>query len=298
MFTRVHHVGLVVGDLEAAKKLWLDAYGFTVDEARSPLPHGRHVPLDDVNILDIPVGEGELELNKANDPNSGTGRYLARRGPGPHHLCLYSNDIDADVKRLKDAGQQLILGPTGARDQSGGSRVAFFHPRSNLGFLLEVWQNMPVGGLVPQPPRGVGGRFTHFHHVGVVCATPQEALRLFHDQYGLPVDEERSDLPNGRFVASDNVRILEFPIGESRIEVSMPQDQASGTARFLASRGSGLHHVCFYSQDIAYDAARLRAAGLQQLGDLPPARSGASRVTFFHPRSNMGVLVELWQDIP
>ncbi len=298
MFTRIHHVGHIVGDLEAAKKLWLDAYGFKVDETRSPLPNGRHVDLDNVNILDIPVGESELEVNKANDPASGTGRFLERRGPGPHHLCLYSDDIDADVGRLRAAGQQIILGPTGSRDQNGGSRVAFAHPRSNLGFLLEIWQNMPVNGVAPQPPRGVGGRFTHFHHVGIVCATPGEALKLFRDQYGLPVNEKRSELPNGRFVQSDNVRILEFPIGESMIEVSVPQDQTSGTARFLATRGSGIHHVCFYSQDVEYDAARLRAAGLQQLGQLPPARPGSSRVTFFHPRTNMGVLVELWQDIP
>ena len=126
MFTRVHHVGLVVGDIDAAKKLWLDTYGFRVDEARSPLPHGRHVALDDVNILDIPVGESELEVNKANDPNSGTGRFLARRGAGPHHLCLYSDDIEADVKRLKDAGQQIIMGPLGSSGQNGGSRVAAF----------------------------------------------------------------------------------------------------------------------------------------------------------------------------
>ena len=80
MFTRLHHLGLVVGDLEAAKSLWLDTYGFSVDEERSPLPDGRNVQLDNVNILDIPVGESELEINMANDPNSGTGKFLERRG--------------------------------------------------------------------------------------------------------------------------------------------------------------------------------------------------------------------------
>ncbi len=298
MFTRIHHLGLVVGDLEAAKKLWLDTYGFRVDESRSPLPNGREVSLDNVSILDIPVGEGELEINKANDMTTGTGRFLERRGAGPHHLCLYSDDIDADVARLKAAGNQVIMAASGSRDQNGGSRVAFCHPRTNLGFLLEIWQNMPVNGVTPPIPHGQGGKFTHFHHVGVVCATHEEALKLFRDQYGLPVDEVRTPLPLGRYVQLDNVRILEFPIGQSRIEVSIPQDQTSGTARFLATRGSGIHHVCFYSQDIEYDANRLRAAGLQQLGEVSPARPGASRVTFFHPRSNMGLLVELWQDIP
>ena len=298
MFTRIHHVGLVVEDLEPAKKLWLDTYGFKVDESRSPLPNGRHVALDDVNILDIPVGESELEINKANDPQSGTGRYLQGRGQGPHHICLYSDDIEEDVKRLQDGGLQIVVPARGSRDQKGGSRVAFFHPRGNMGFLLEIWQNMPTNGGPPEPPHGHGGSFTHFHHVGVICATMEEARHLFGDIYGLKVDEARTPLPDGRYAASDNVRILEFPIGESRIEVTIPQDEVSGSARFLASRGPGVHHVCFYSEDIESDVNRLKAAGLRQLGELGPARPGESRVTFFHPKSNMGALVEIWQDIP
>ena len=157
---------------------------------------------------------------------------------------------------------------------------------------------MPVNGGPPEPPRGRGGNFTHLHHVGVVCSTAEEALHLFRDVYGLKLDEARTPLPNGRHVDSDNVDILEFPIGESIVEVSIPTDDVSGTARFLARRGSGIHHICFYSQDMDADVKRLNAAGLQQLGELEPARPGESRITFFHPRSNMGVLVELWQDVP
>jgi len=297
MFTRIHHVGLVVADLEPARKLWLDTYGFEVDESRSPLPHGRHVSLDDVSILDIPVGESELEINRANDPQSGTGRYLERWGPGPHHICLYSDDIDDDVKRLQDGGLHLIVPPTGSREQKGGSRVAFFHPRENLGFLLELWQNMPTDGAPLEPAWGRGGALTRLHHVGVVCSSLEQARHLFCDIYGLKVDEEHTPLPDGRYAASDNVRILEFLVGESKIEVTAPLDEVSGTARFLASRGPGIHHICFYSEDIEYDVNRLKAAGLRQLGELGSTQSGRSRVTFFHPRSNMGVLVEIWQDV-
>ena len=298
MFTRIHHVGLVVADLDAAKKLWLDTYGFKVDESRSPLPEGRHVSLDDVNILDIPIGESELEVNRANDPQSGTGHYLQRRGPGPHHLCLHSGDIDEDVKRLQQGGLDLIVPPTGSRDQKGSFRVAFFHPRGNLGVLLELWQDMPTNGTPPEPPRGQGGAITRLHHVGLACSSLEEARHLLGDIYGLRVDEEHTPLPDGRYAASDNVRILEFFVGESKIEVTVPEDEVSGTARFLASRGPGIHHICFYSEDIEYDVNRLKAAGLQQLGELGPAQPGGSRVAFFHPRSNMGVLVEIWQDVP
>ena len=297
MFTRLHHLGLVVGDLEAAKSLWLDTYGFSVDEERSPLPDGRNVQLDNVNILDIPVGESELEINMANDPNSGTGKFLERRGAGPHHICLYSDDMDADVKRLIDAGQQIVVPPTGSADQEGGSRVAFAHPKSNLGFLLEIWQNMPVNGIVPEPPRGKGGSLTYVHHVGVVCNNFEEALALFRDTYGLKIDDVKTPLPDGRFAESDNVKILEFLVGESRIEVSVPQDKTSGTAKFLANRGSGIHHVCFYSEDIESDVVRLNTAGLVQIGEVTGADEGGSRVTFYHPKSNMGILVELWQDV-
>src|SRR3989304_4513504 len=156
---------------------------------------------------------------------------------------------------------------------------------------------MPVNGVVPQPPKGQGGCLTKIHHIGVVCATLEEARHLFMDVYGLR-NAAHTPLPNGRYAANDNVRILEFPIGESRIEATVPQDETSGTARFLASRGPGIHHVCFYSEDIEHDPNRLKAAGLQQIGAVTVAEGGRAQVAFFHPRSNMGILVELWQDAP
>ena len=143
MFTRVHHIGLVVADLEPAKKLWLDTYGFSVDESRSPLPDGRNVSLDNVNILDIPVGESEIEINKANDPQSGTGRDLERRGQGAHHICLYSDDIDDDVKRLQDAGLQLIVPPTGSSDQKGGSRALMEAAGAGMHLLISDADALP-----------------------------------------------------------------------------------------------------------------------------------------------------------
>ena len=298
MFTHIHHVGLVVSDIEEAKRLWVDTFGFKVDESRSPLPQGRHVDLDGVNILDIPVGEAELEINMPTNAESGTGRYLARRGQGPHHLCLYSDDIDGDVRRLQDGGLQLVVPPTGSPDQKGGPRVAFFHPRGNLGFLLELWQNMPTNGQPPQPPRGRGGALSHFYHVGFVAPSLEEGRHLFCDIYGLKVNEARSPLPEGRFSPSDNIRALHISIGESEIEVIVPQDPASGTSRFLASHGPGIHHVCFYSEDFDHDMQRLRDAGLQEIGTPRPATPGEQRAGWFHPRSNMGLLVEIIQEAP
>ncbi|MFN3975153.1 MAG: VOC family protein [Dehalococcoidia bacterium] len=295
-FTRIHHVGIVVSDLAEAKRIWCDIFGFQVDESRSPLPNGRHVAWDNVNILDVPVGESEIEINRANDPNSGTGRYLQRWGPGIHHICLYSTDIDADVERLKRYGLQQLGQTTGSPDQKSGSRVAFFHPRTNMGVLLEVWHN--VGN--PPPKRGTSPYFSHIHHFGWVVpwSMRNDFLRLM-EAYGLEVDSSRSPLPDGR-PASDNVRIYDFPIGESEIEVSFPQDEVSGTARYLARRGGpAAHHVCLYAPDIDKAVAHLKAQGLQQIGEVPPPTPGRrQRVGWFHPKSTGGVLLEIWHNVP
>ena len=294
-FTRIHHVGVVVADLDAARKLWVDTYGFKADESRSPLPHGRHVTLDNVNILDIPVGESELEINWPNDAESGTGRYLANRGAGLHHLGLYTDDIEEDVRRLEKGGLRTVVPPTGSSQQRGGQRVAFFHPKENLGFLLELWQDMPANGEPRRPVRGSGGGITRIHHVGFVAPDIGEALHLFCDVYGLEVDEAISPLPNGR-TGNDNVRVFDIPVGESEIEVIVPQDTESGTARFLASRGPGMHHICFYSEDMEREMKRLRDAGLQEIGSVSRGRLRGESIGWLHPKSNMGVLVELWQD--
>ena len=294
-FTRIHHVGVVVPDLNAAKRLWVDSYGFGVDESRSPLPSGRHVALDNVNILDLPVGESEIEINMPNDTESGTGRYLTNRGPGLHHLGLYTDDIEGDVRRLEKGGLRTVVPSTGSSQQKEGQRVAFFHPRENQGFLLELWQDMRVNGEPRGALRGRGGGLTRIHHVGFVMADMKAALHLFCDVYGLEVDEDISPLPNGR-PGNDNVRVIDIPIGESEIEVVIPQDSGSGTARFLASRGPGMHHICFDSEDIKEDMKRLRDAGLREIGDVSLGRLKGESIGWLHPKSNIGVLVELWQD--
>ena len=82
------------------------------------------------------------------------------------------------------------------------------------------------------------------------------------------------------------------------LPVNNREHTVSGTARYLASRGPGIHHVCLYSEDFDYDMQRLRDAGLREIGTPTPGRPGEASVGWFHPRSNMGVLVEVWHDVP
>ncbi len=292
-FTKIHHVGMMVRDLEEARKLFVDAFGLAVDENRTPLPGGRHVPFDNVNILEIPIGEVIIEVNSPNDSDSGSARFLQSRGGvgALHHICLYSTDIEYDVAQLRDKGLQQVLPP--GETKWDGKGAAFFHPRSCYGILLEIW---PRDDYYPHPAYLGDGAFTGMGHIGLVARSVDEMRKFWGDIIGLPEDASKQR------AASDNVRIIEFTIGGSVIEISVPQDDISGTARYLQDRGGNgatLHHICPYAPDVAKAAAKLRAAGLQQIGQPTPEDAGMPvRVAWFHPRSCLGMLVEIWNRGP
>jgi methylmalonyl-CoA/ethylmalonyl-CoA epimerase len=140
--------------------------------------------------------------------------------------------------------------------------------------------------------------FTKLDHVGVMAHSWEEAKAHFTDIMGMPVDLFRTPMPEGSYMAPENVRIYFFRIGdgETLIEVLIPLDDASGTAKLLARRGPGLHHLGYASDNWQEDARRLRALGLRQV-DLthgkPELVGRPQGAAFFHPKSAMGILTEI-----
>jgi methylmalonyl-CoA/ethylmalonyl-CoA epimerase len=126
-------------------------------------------------------------------------------------------------------------------------------------------------------------------HVAVVVRDIAEALPRYAALFGLDAPEGTAD------VEAQGVRLCFLPTGPApaaRIELIQPTDAESGVARFLESRGEGLHHVCFGTTDIAAELARLEAAGAELIDHAP--RPGAEGlVAFVHPRTLNGVLWEL-----
>ena len=140
-FTHLHHVGFMLEDHEPFRSLLKDVFGFP---QRAGEPTGGNYPeSDNVQIINVPVDHTLLEINMPLDTVSGFARWMAKKGPGIHHICFYTDDIDADTQRCVDAGLQLTEGPSGTKDQKGGARVSFFHPKTTAGILIELWQNMP-----------------------------------------------------------------------------------------------------------------------------------------------------------
>ena len=131
---RVHHVAIVVRDMERA-------LGFYRDQLRLPLDVLLPIESDGVRIAFLPVGESNIELVEPTDPSTGVARFLDSRGEGFHHVCLEVDDVAAELARLASEGVELI--DTAPRRGAEGP-VAFIHPRSCNGVLVELIE--AVGG--------------------------------------------------------------------------------------------------------------------------------------------------------
>jgi methylmalonyl-CoA epimerase len=122
------------------------------------------------------------------------------------------------------------------------------------------------------------------HHVGVVVQSADEALKFYRDALGLPVTADR-------VIEDQGVRGVLLAIGGSEIELLEPTRDDTGVARFLASRGEGMHHICFESDDVDAELEAARAKGIELI-DQKPRPGLAGMICFLHPKSNHGVLVE------
>lgn len=131
MFSRIDHIGVAVEELEPALELYRDQFEMS-------LAHREVVAEQGVEAVLLDLGENHVELLAPLGADTPVGKFLARQGPGLHHVAYQVTDIEATLSRLKQAGMQLIDSEprTGIR----GSLVAFLHPRSSLGVLTEIVQ--------------------------------------------------------------------------------------------------------------------------------------------------------------
>jgi methylmalonyl-CoA/ethylmalonyl-CoA epimerase len=298
MFDRIHHAGLAVADLGKAKDVFADALGLRVDTTRSPLPDGnKQRGADPTDILDIPIGNAELELNAApkdGTPPGGTHRFVESHGGvgALHHICLHSTNVAEDVAHLRASGlTQIAASPERLASNEPWHEVAFFHPRDCMGVLLEIWT--PDNHRVGDRYQGAGV-FTRLHHIGVVTTDLEAARQLWCNVMGFRVDPLRSPVSQGgRLVDSDDVRVLNIPIGGDGGEIVavLPQSEGSGTARFLqrygGRSGGTMHHIALATRDVRAAADFVRDRGLELVGEVD------EDFAWIHPRSAGGVLIQI-----
>jgi len=129
---KLDHIGIATHQLDQALALWRDALGLRVEFTEEVTEQG-------VRIAMLPVGETHIELLEPLSESSPVGKFLAKRGPGIHHVAIRVTDIRASLTSLKEKGARLI--DETPRTGAGGCLVAFVHPSSANGVLLELVQH-------------------------------------------------------------------------------------------------------------------------------------------------------------
>ena len=127
----INHVAVVVNDMEKSLSFWRDALGI-------PLHELRDVPAEKSQVAFLPLAGAEVELVMPTSDDSGIAKYLAKRGPGMHHLCLEVDDIEGMMAQLKAKNVRLINDEP--RVAADGKRYAFIHPEATGGVLVELYQ--------------------------------------------------------------------------------------------------------------------------------------------------------------
>ena len=305
--TRVHHVGLVNGDLEHARHILVDGFGLSVDEHRTPLPQGKP-GYEGTTILEFPIGEMYYEVARPNDSDSESAQYLAStngRG-GMYYLSLASDDIAGDIQGILSRGGKL-------NENWDGKSPVFLDPSTSLGLRIQI---TPEDNYFVHPYYKGNGVCMGMAHIGIAARDPEESRGFWGTILGAredmaqrddgrtfaqrrEEDSQASDTP--RRAANDPVFILEYPIGGTVIEISHPTTTDSGTARLVASRatlGAVYHHTAPFAPDVHRFVDQALPAGMEQIGNIPPREVSGTVIAWFHPRACLGMLLEPWNRPP
>ncbi|MBE0686937.1 MAG: methylmalonyl-CoA epimerase [Anaerolineaceae bacterium] len=127
---KINHIAIAVKDVEESLKFWRDALGLQVD-------HVEDVPSQKSEVVFIPVGDSEVELVKPTSWDTGVAKFIEERGGGMHHLCFEVDNIDEMLAQLKEKGIRLI---NEVALELPGRKMAFVHPKSTNGVLVELYE--------------------------------------------------------------------------------------------------------------------------------------------------------------
>ena len=126
---KIDHLGIAVKSINEGKKFWGDLLGLWLESSEA-------MAEEKLITTFFPIGESEIELLETTDPEWPIGRYLKNRGEGIHHIALRVENIEEALKELKEKGIRLV--DEKPRKGAGGAKIAFLHPKSTNGVLVEL----------------------------------------------------------------------------------------------------------------------------------------------------------------
>lgn len=189
---RIDHIAIVVPDIQEATSFYQDVLGLALERV-------EQVDEQEVTIAFFPTGGSEIELLEPLNDTSGVARFLEKRGPGMHHLCLEVDDIGQTLDEMRAAGVELINEQP--IEEASGKKLAFVHPRSTGGVLIELYELPPVpqvalhrrierlGQRLLLEARAVGGGVAAFWNA-LVAPENGEALTFHTNGNGITLKAE------------------------------------------------------------------------------------------------------------
>lgn len=123
-------------------------------------------------------------------------------------------------------------------------------------------------------------------HIGIAVSDLEEALKLYRDVLGLKVEHVEE---------FEGMKIAFIPIGDTEFELLQPTDPEGALAKFIEKRGVGVQHIALRVNDVAKSLEELKGKGLRVIDEKPRPGAGGASIAFFHPKSTMGVLLEICQ---
>ena len=269
MIDRLHHIGIVVHDADAALGFYRDVMGLevAVDEI---------VQEQGVRGVLLPIGENEIELLQPVEPDTGVARYLETRGQTLHHLCFSTDDIRAELARVRDLGVELI----DEEPRYGlAGEIAFLHPRSMHGVLVELAQ---------PPPDAHHADAKGFDRLSCRVADYDLAKQRWHEVVGIE-ERTRFDIDAAQLV------IGQLPIGRCLLELIAPAGPDAPLAAVIAEQGErAFAAFALEVADLEAEITRYRAAGVEPSAPEPGHLPGSRRATISEDDA-FGVSVQLIQ---
>lgn len=275
MLKKIHHVGIVVRNLE-------EAFGFYRDTLGLPLHKMATVEDQGVKAALLPVGESEIELLEPVAADTGVARFLEKKGGGLHHLCFETDDVAAELQAAKDKGVRVI--DQHPRPGLAGI-IAFLHPQSCCSVLVEYAQPVDHSEHSSLLGEARDRRFTakRLDHVVIAVNDLEGAVATYQNNFGLAREEARE-------VPSLGIRNTFLPIGDAKIEFVTPLGAHSPIAQFLATKGEGMYLLALDVDYLPGAVATLAEKGIK--ANTVQAPDGGT-LAFISPKHTHGVLLQL-----
>lgn len=285
MILRIHHVGLVVKDLEKAVKTYEELFGFKATDFRNDQGKGYQL---DARIM-MP-NRAWLHLVQNWNPESRVNQFLEKHGESIEHIALETTDIEEEVAYLRSIGVPIYQDKI---FKAADGYEAFVYPEDGIGFTVELIQPHPTSSYW-EPEKVSNPNLAGLQHIGVAVKDVKAATEKFEKLFRVKADGLRTDQHHG------TQKDMKIELGNDRMWLHLVEstDPENRVTQFMEKHGEGLEHLAIEVHDIRRAVKRVQKAGVPLYQNKIYLDREDGFEAFVYPEYNHGVTIELIEPYP